>query len=174
MIAWWQLQGRFDKALEECNWLRFQDTANFVIPWQIGFVQLQLGRPGEAAPEFEKALQLSYPVRLVTFLAPLGLAYGLAGRRSEALSILDELDSLSRKRYVSPYYLAVVNSGLGRMNEAFELVRRALNQRTPFLVNCTARDPLAVALRRDARWHPFVDSLRKLVRLPAGTPDPYL
>ncbi len=174
IIAWLQAQGNLEKALEEGNRIRLRDSSNYVVPWQMGFVKLQLMRPGDAAPEFEAALKLSFPARPVSFLTPLGLAYGLAGRRREALTILDEMDSQSRRGYVSPYYLAVVNSGLGRMDEAFRLLEKALDQRTPFLVNCTRLDPLSVALRRDARWRSFIDRLRKLVRLPAGAPDPYL
>jgi hypothetical protein len=44
------------------------------------------------------------------------------------------MEQASQKRYVSPFYLAVVYSGLGRMDEAFLLLDRALEQRTPWLV----------------------------------------
>jgi hypothetical protein len=74
---------------------------------------------------------------------------------------------------MSPYHLAVVYSGLGRMDEAFRLLNQALEQRTPWLAFCMRYDPESVALRSDPRWKPFVDRLRKLVRLPPGTPDPY-
>ena len=41
------------------------------------------------------------------------------------------MEQASQKRYISPYYLAVVYSGLGRMDEAFRLLDQALEQRTP-------------------------------------------
>jgi len=81
------------------------------------------------------------------------------------------MEPASQKRYVSPFYLAVVYSGLGRMDEAFRLLDRALEQRTPCLIYCTPYDPNSVALRHDPRWKPFIDRLRPLVRLPPGTPD---
>jgi tetratricopeptide (TPR) repeat protein len=83
------------------------------------------------------------------------------------------MEQASRKRYISPFYLAEVYSGLGRMDEAFRLLDRALEQRTPWLVECTPYESSSVALRRDPRWKPFIDRLRRLVRLPPGTPDPY-
>jgi tetratricopeptide (TPR) repeat protein len=139
----------------------------------MGFAQLLLGLPSQAVPEFEASLAVNRPERTAAVLAPLGLAYGLAGRRADALKILAEMEQASQKRYISPFYLAEVYSGLGRMDEAFRLLDRALEQRTPWLVACTPYDSSSVALRRDPRWRAFIDRLRRLVRLPPGTPDPY-
>jgi len=173
MVAWRLYQGRPEETLEEGQRARQRNPTLWVIPWQMGFAQLLLGQPSLAVPEFEAAIKLLQPDRPAAVLAPLGLAYGLAGRRADALKILAELEQASQKRYISPYYLAVVYSGLGRMDEAFRLLDRALEQRTPWLVGCTTYDPESVALRRDPRWKPFIDRLRRLVRLPPGTPDPY-
>jgi tetratricopeptide (TPR) repeat protein len=139
----------------------------------MGFARLLLGQPRRAVDELEAAVKLLHPDRSAAVLAPLGLAYGLAGRHSDGLKILAEMEQASQKRYISPYYLAVVYSGLGRMDEAFRLLDQALEQRTPWLVYCTPYDPLSVALRRDPRWKPFIARLRQQVRLPPGAPAPY-
>ena len=173
LLAWWLFQGRPERAFEEGERARQRNPTLWVIPWQMGFAQLLLGQPSQAVPEFEAALKLLQPQRPASVLAPLGLAYGLAGRRADALKILAELEQASQKRYISPYYLAVAYSGLGRMDEAFSLLDQALEQRTPWLVCSTPYAPLSIALRRDPRWKPFIDRLRRLVRLPPGTPDPY-
>jgi TolB-like protein len=173
LVAWWLYQGRPERALEEGERIRQRNPTLYVTPWQMGFAQLRLGRPGQAVPEFEAALKLIHPNRPAAFVAPLGLAYGLAGCRTDALKILTEMEQASRERYIMPLNLAWVYSGLGRMDEAFRLVDQALEQRTPRLVTCTPYNPLYVALRRDPRWEPFIDRLRKQVRLPEGTPDPY-
>jgi tetratricopeptide (TPR) repeat protein len=172
-VAWWLFQGRPERAFEEGGRARRRNPTLQIIPWQMGFAQLLLGQPSQAVSEFEAALKLLYPERPASVLAPLGLAYGLAGRRADALKILAEMEQASQKRYISPFYLAVVYSGLGRMGEAFRLLDRALEQRTPWLVICTPYDPLSVAIRRDPRWKPFIARLRQQVRLPPGTPDPY-
>ena len=140
----------------------------------MGVARLDLGQYNEAVSKFEAALKLLSPDRPVDTLAPLGLAYGLAGRRPDALRILAEMEETSKKRYVSPYYLAAVYSGLSRMDQAFRLLDQALEQRTPWLVLSTRYDPLSIALRRDPRWKPFVERKRQQVRLPPGTPNPYL
>jgi eukaryotic-like serine/threonine-protein kinase len=173
LIAWWLYQGRPQGALELGVRARQRDPKHPAFPWQMGLSHLLLAQPGQAVREFEEALKLQEPDRPASTLAPLGLAYGLAGHRTEALKIMAELNEASQKRYVSPYYIAAVNSGLGRMDEAFRLLDRALKQKTTFLVACTQYDPVSVALRRDPRWNLFIDKLRPQIKLPPGTPDPY-
>jgi len=173
LVAWWLYQGQPERALEEGERCKQRNPTLWVIRWQMGFARLNLGQPSQAVPELEAALKLLSPDRPVPVLTPLGQAYGLAGRRADALKILAEMEQTSKKRYVSPYDLAAVYSGLGRMDEAFRLLNQALEQRTPSLVSCTPYDSNSVALRRDSRWKPFIARLRQLVRLPSGTPDPY-
>jgi TolB-like protein/DNA-binding winged helix-turn-helix (wHTH) protein/tetratricopeptide (TPR) repeat protein len=173
LVGWWLFQGRPEEALEEGERARQRNPTLWIIPWQTGFARLLLRQPSQAVPEFEAALKLLRPERPGAVLAPLGLAYGLAGRRADALKILAEMEQTSQKRYVSPFDLAVVYSGLGRMDEAFRILDQALEQRTPWLYICGPYDPDGVALRRDPRWKPFIERLRRLVRLPPGTPDPY-
>ncbi len=173
LMVWWLNQGRPEKAFEEGarSWRR--NPAPWSIRRQMGLDQLLLGRAGRAVPEFEAALELIRPERPAAFLGPLGLAYGLAGRGADAMNILAEMENEAREHYISPLYIAAVYSGLGRQDEAFRLLDRALDERTPRLVICTSFDPLTVAFRRDPRWKAFIDRLRTLVKLPPGTQDPY-
>jgi tetratricopeptide (TPR) repeat protein len=173
LVLWWHYQGRPERAFEEGERARRRNPTIWIIPWAMGFAQLRLGQPSKAVRELDAALELLRPERPAAVLASLGLAYGLEGRRADALKILAEMEQASQKRHISPAFLAVVYSGLGRMDEAFRLLDRALEQRTPSLIACTPYDPHCVALRRDPRWKPFIDRLRRLVRLPPGTPDPY-
>jgi eukaryotic-like serine/threonine-protein kinase len=173
LVAWWNYQGRPERALEEGERARERNPTLWVIPWQMGSAHLFLKQPDQAVPLFKTPLKLLDPDRPAAVLAPLGLAYGLAGRRADAAKILVEMEKASLKRYVSPYYLAIVHSGLGQMDEAFRLLDRALEQRTPFLQGCTPYESTTFAFRRDPRWRSFIERLRPLVRLPPGTPNPY-
>ncbi|MFN7992741.1 MAG: tetratricopeptide repeat protein [Bryobacteraceae bacterium] len=173
MVGWWLFQGRPERALQLSEQIRDRNPKLWIIPWQVGFAELLLGQPGNATRNFEAALELLKPDRPSDALTPLGLAYGLAGRRADALRVLAEMEQTSHQRYISPHSLAVVYSGLGRMDEAFRFLDRALDERTPSLSLCTRYDPISVALRRDPRWKSFIDRLRQLIRLPPGNPDPY-
>jgi tetratricopeptide (TPR) repeat protein len=173
LLVWWQIQGQPGKALEEGERARLRNPRGWLIRDMIGDAQLLLGQPSQAAREYEAALALLSPDRPATVLAVLGLAYGLAGRQGEALKILTEMEQASGERYVSPLFLAVANSGIGRMDEAFRLLDRALELRVPYLVGLTPYSDMVFALRRDSRWKPFAERLRRSVKLPAGTLNPY-
>jgi tetratricopeptide (TPR) repeat protein len=83
------------------------------------------------------------------------------------------MEQAPKNRYVSPYFLALVYSGLGQMDEAFRLLEQALEQRTSYLLISPRYDPSPVGFRRDPRWKPFMERLRREVRLPPSTPNPY-
>jgi TolB-like protein len=184
LVGWWLWQGRPEKALEEGEPALQRNPTALPVTHLMGLARLLLGQPSQAVPEYEALLKVLGPDRhaavvvdrhaTVLVFASLGLAYGLAGRRADALRILAEMEQASKSRYISPYYLAVVYSGLGRMDEAFRLLDQALEQRTPYLVVCNRYEATTVAFRRDPRWKPFMERLRREVRLPPGTPNPYL
>jgi predicted Zn-dependent protease len=66
-------------------------------------------------------------------LAALAHVYACAGESSEAGAMLDELENMSQRRYVSPYWLALVYSGLGDRARALELLGRAYAERDVWL-----------------------------------------
>jgi tetratricopeptide (TPR) repeat protein len=173
LLGWWIHQGRPEKTIQEGLRARQRNPTLWLIPCLMGFAHLLLGEAREAVREFQATLKLAEPARPSATLAPLGLAYGLAGRRSEALDILAELDQKSRKCYISPFYFAVVYSGLSQMEKGFKLLWQALDQRTPYMVFCTPNNGTLVALRRDPSWRAFSERLRQLVKLPPGSSDPY-
>jgi tetratricopeptide (TPR) repeat protein len=82
----------------------------------------------EAIAESEKAVSLSGGEPL--YRAVLANAYALAGERAKALSALDELKAVSRQRYVSPLDFAVIYTGLGDRDSAFQWLEKAYQERT--------------------------------------------
>jgi tetratricopeptide (TPR) repeat protein len=80
LVGWWQMRGQPQRSFEEGERERRRNPTLWIIPWEMGFDQLLLGQPSQAVAEFNAALRLLHPERPVAVLAPLGLAYGLAGR----------------------------------------------------------------------------------------------
>ncbi|MBA2457500.1 MAG: hypothetical protein H0V43_00935, partial [Gemmatimonadales bacterium] len=63
------------------------------------------------------------------YLAQLGQAYALAGKIEQARQVLHQLEQLSQERYVSPYHLAYVYTGLGEQDRAMDCLERAYDER---------------------------------------------
>jgi serine/threonine-protein kinase len=93
----------------------------------LGWVYLRMGRHAEGLAALEHAVALSPADTL--WRAQLGEAYAMAGMADRAREILRQLTDESRTRYVAPYHLAYVHTGLGRYDEAMDCLERAFQQR---------------------------------------------
>ena len=104
----------------------------------------------------EKAVALSEGAP--AFLAALGHTYALAGKREEALKILDQLRDPAAPMPPSPFHIALVHVGLGNDDIAFQWLEKAVQERTLHLIYLKV-GPKFDRLRKDAR---FTDLLRRL------------
>jgi len=91
-------------------------------------------------------------------LAALGYCYAAAGEAGRAQSILNELTGLMRERYVPPYHIAALYTGLGDKNKALEWLGRAYEDRSSWM-NGIKVDPLFTTLHAEPR---FVSILQKM------------
>jgi eukaryotic-like serine/threonine-protein kinase len=94
--------------------------------------------------------------------ATLAYAYALSGKRRDSQKILSGLLRQSKKRYVSPYAIALIYVSLDQKDEAYEWLETALKQRVSELP-WIGVDPLFDPLREDAR---FLSLLRHM-KLPS-------
>jgi len=157
---------RFDRTIEECGGALARSPGNFILLWFEGWAFLARGEPGRAVAAFEATIEPSG--RNLNFLAHLGLAYGRAGRRNDARRILRELQDLSKVRHVSPVQLAFAHLGLGERDEAFRLLDRAVDERTPLLAGMWSGAPMFDGFRGDARYEEIRARLRLLVKPMTG------
>jgi tetratricopeptide (TPR) repeat protein len=101
------------------------------------FAHFFLGRVHEQRREFPEAIAaLQEAVRLnesPDALGSLGHTYAASNNRDGALKILDELTEMSKRRYVSPYNVAVIYAGLDDKEQAFEWLRKAYEERSGWL-----------------------------------------
>jgi len=98
----------------------------------LGQAYEQKGEYNLAIQEFQRALEVSPSSPLS--ISALAHAYALSGNHAEALKLLAQLQSLSKKQYVSPYYIAVVYLGLGKNELAMDWLERAYTDRSNGLV----------------------------------------
>ncbi len=83
-------------------------------------------------------------------LAALGSVYGESGDNINAQKILDTLHSLSTKKFVTAYGVALVYAALDKKEDAFLWLNKAFEERSNWLV----------WLKTDPRWVPIVHDKR--------------
>jgi len=137
-----QAIGYYQKALE------LDPNYSWSYLW-IGQAKLEKGMYNEAIVDINKAIALADGN--VRMKATLGYAYAVAGRRGEAQHIIDELQGQAKQKYVSPYFIAVIYSGLGDKDQAFEWLEKAYAERHPYLTLLKV-EPVFNNLRSDARY----------------------
>jgi serine/threonine protein kinase/Tfp pilus assembly protein PilF len=82
-------------------------------------------------------------------LAALGYAYAVLGKRAEAQKMLDEVNEMSNRSNVRPQHLALIYTGLGDKDKAFELLRK--EDYGP-IMHSLESDPVWDSLRLDPRF----------------------
>jgi len=134
MEAAWQLYMArdFQGALEQ-SWRALAMEPKFAPAQQtLGLAYEQMGMFEEAIVELRNARICSgdHPVTL----AALAHAHAVAGERQQARELLAELQRVSRARYVSSYWVAVVQTGVGEHALALESLEKALEERDAWLI----------------------------------------
>jgi hypothetical protein len=81
----------------------------------------------------------------------LGWALAVAGEREEADAVQRELTHRSTSEYISPLYISWVLSGLGKVDEAFEWLEKAFEEKNMYLLFW--RLPVFDRLTCDSRFH---------------------
>ena len=115
----------------------------------LGEGYVQVGLHSEGVSELKRAARLSGGSPLYT--AQVGVALAAAGRKREALRIAHELETISRKRYVSPYGLAQIYAALNRNEDTFKWLQAAYSDRAVWM-EYLAVDPLFDRYRSDHRF----------------------
>ena len=119
--------GRYEEALAaaqraaefEPNYSRVRST--------LGWAHLKLGSVDAGLSNLEHAVKMDPENTL--FQAQLGQAYAMYGKPDEARAVIQRLETWTRERYVSPYHLAYVYTGLGDFDRAIDMLERSYRER---------------------------------------------
>jgi tetratricopeptide (TPR) repeat protein len=149
-VGWYFfLTRQYHRALEEYRKTLEMDQNFYMAHFLLGLAYAQQSMFEEAIAEYQRAGTLSNGHPLM--IAAPGYVYALLGQREESEGVLDQLVHLSKRRYVSPYYIAAIYTALGEKELAFEWLSRACDNRSEGLVWLKV-DPLFDALHDDARF----------------------
>jgi TolB-like protein/tetratricopeptide (TPR) repeat protein len=147
---------QYDLTIEQCRETLEIDPSFGGPHILISLALLKNGKYREAIAEARRAQGLlgDNPDEI----AHVGYAYAVAGRRSAALEILNQLLELSTQKYIPPYLMAYIYAGLKLNDPAFEWLEKAYEERSYVLVALKAL-PIFDDLRADER---FTDLLRRV------------
>jgi TolB-like protein/DNA-binding winged helix-turn-helix (wHTH) protein/Tfp pilus assembly protein PilF len=108
-------------------------------------------------PEAIAALQrqLVHAPRDPMPLASLACVYGLAGRKREAVKLIDEVKEISRQHHISASFFAEAYIGLGEKDEAMSWLERAYEEHDQWMVFINSY-PGWDALRSEPRFQALV------------------
>lgn len=120
----------------------------------LGLALAKKGRYKDAIKEFKTTLS----EHKQQGLALLGYTYAISGNRKEAQRVLNQLKEMSTHRYVSPSILALIFSGSGEIDLAFEVLNQAVEERSARLQFMRV-DPAMHNLRADTRFQKLLRAI---------------
>ena len=156
-MAWtYYMSGDFEAALQQA-WKTLALEPRFpAAQHTLGLANQQLGNFEDAIVELRNAYVCSgnHP----TAQASLACALAVAGESAEAHKHLDALTEAAHRRYISPYCLALIQTGFGNGDAACDLLERGIQDRDVWMV-WLPQDPRFTALRPLPRFRAFTTIL---------------
>jgi DNA-binding winged helix-turn-helix (wHTH) protein/Tfp pilus assembly protein PilF len=140
--------GQYDNAIERLSTTVDMDPTFVLAHVNLALAYEQKQLLTEAIAELDHAAKMSGQSPHV--LATLGNAYGLAGDRSRAERIANQLQR-SNTAYVSSFDIALIYAGIGDRKRSFEYLERAYQKREGDLIFLKV-EPRLSRLRQDARF----------------------
>lgn len=162
-VANYYFAGEYDQAISQAKKaLEIDPNRGQVHQW-LGMAYEGKGMYEEALASFQKAREIDDTPDFRAFQARV---LALSGKRSKALKILAELKELSKQRYISPYFIAIIYTGLNDKDEAIAWLEKAYQDRSYWLTGMALSmeiNPRLASLRDDPR---FQDLLQRIGRKP--------
>jgi len=142
---------RYDEAIEHAK-KTIELEPNFAVAhFALGMAYEQKEKSGGAIAAFQKAVEFSGGN--TAFKSNLAHAYAVAGRRSDAVAILNELKDRSKHEFLNPSEIALIYVGLDQKDQAMVWLEKAYGGRfDPVILTWPAFDPL----RSDPRFQDLV------------------
>ena len=120
----------------------------------LGITYSLSGRHPEAIAELNKVQQLHSSPGYLSYLV---CVYGRAGDRQKAQEVYDEMRSLAKNSYVSPYWWTFVYEGLGDKEQTLQQLEKAFDERAHGCAVTLKVNPVYDNLRSDPRYQRLVE-----------------
>jgi len=149
---------RYEEATTQIRKTLELDPNNAFAHSILGWCLIGKGNKAEARAEFQKATSLD---DLPWYISSLGYACAAKGDRAKAEQILQDLEELSKQRYVSPANRAAVYLGLGENEKALDWLEKAYEDRDPIFWWIDG-DQLYDSVRNEPRFQALVQKIDRI------------
>jgi tetratricopeptide (TPR) repeat protein len=140
---------RYDQAIEQLRKTIDMDPGFYYAHWNLGSALAAKGALSEAIEEYEKARALNDDPSMLGLLAN---AYAVSGNKPEAIKMRDQLEAISKQRYVSAYCFALTDLGLGNKDDALRHLEKAYEDHAGEALRYIKVEPLLDPLRGEPRF----------------------
>jgi TolB-like protein/DNA-binding winged helix-turn-helix (wHTH) protein/Tfp pilus assembly protein PilF len=156
-LAWMLFYARhYDDAIHELRSALAVRPDDVLALWVLGFALVANHHPNEAVPVLERAVSVSD--RSPGIAGLLVHAYARAGRRADALRLLEELERRKQTGYVPAAAFVKAYLGLGEYDQAFFWLEQAYKEQSNLLQFLKVH-PIFDPVRNDPR---FTDLVRRV------------
>lgn len=115
---------KYDAASRQFKKVLKLEQDNHLALTHLGQAYVKMSMFREAIDCFEKAKTITKG-KDTACLSGLGYAFGMSGKKEDALKTLEELNNLASQRYVDPAYIAAIYIGIGDKDNAFQSLEEA-------------------------------------------------
>jgi len=150
------LQKKYEHSIAQFRKVLEMSPQYYLAHAMMGNVYTLAGDFDDALVCYARAREADANSKFVDSLEAMTLA--MAGRRTEAVALLDNITRRAANDYISPVSIAYVCTALGDKDRAFENLDRAIHDRDPNLLGLKS-NPIFESLRIDSRYHAL---LRKM------------
>ena len=143
------LKKDYDKAIAQGHKAMELDPSSFLPHFVLGWIEIHRGTNYAKAIEEFRAAQSMETQPFIT--AYLGFAYARQGQKDKAAEILNQLNQLAGRRFVTPFCQALVYLGLRDDDKAMDWLEKAYEERSWWL-GWLKMEPMFDPLRSDPRF----------------------
>jgi tetratricopeptide (TPR) repeat protein len=122
---------QYDQGLEMCRKALDLAPEFSLARWLEAGLLSQMGIHDKAIAEMEGLVQASRELPL--FVAQLGNCCAMAGKRKEALRVVQQLGEISKTRFISAFWPASIYACLNEIDRAFHWLEKAYQERSPWM-----------------------------------------
>jgi adenylate cyclase len=149
-MAWGHaLRGETEESEKWMQRLKELDLANQFYDFTLALV-LEQGRDFEGAAKYTEEALRKHPTNS-GYVWSLGYYYGLLGKRSEAVKMLEKYNMVPDGTYEKPFGLAMIHAGLGEKDEMFRFLDAAYAEHS-ILFRVLRYAGFEPSLREDPRY----------------------